>query len=119
MLLIHESCREKLGQALLLAMQRNLLTGRNGLLDNLHYLGHYAEERAKQEGWKMKTTIYNDFAPFSFGFDVRLSPDGGKTWKGFLNGGLIYSGPDQPLDGSGPAFTVSLGEPGEGWSTHT
>ena len=42
----------------------------------------------------------------------------------WFNGGLIYSGPGHPLDGSGPAFTVSLDEEVAAgkrhtWSVHT
>lgn len=59
--------------------------------------------------------LYRDHAPLSFEF-LMLRPDGTR----WFNGGLIYSGPGQPLNGSGPAFTVSLtNEPGHSWSVHT
>jgi hypothetical protein len=59
--------------------------------------------------------LHADFAPLSFAF---LITDGGRRR---LVGGLIYSGPGQYLDGSGPAFTVSV-EPHSNehkWGIHT
>lgn len=65
--------------------------------------------------------LTKDFSPLSFSFQICHTGD---TSKHGMNGGLIYSGPtdddgDVRLDGSGPAFTVSLGEPKIGWSIHT
>ena len=44
-------------------------------------------------------------------------PDGSR----WFNGGLIYSGPGQPLDGSAPALTVGIGIDSSvhNWSVHT
>lgn len=62
--------------------------------------------------------LFKDFAKWSFVWSIeRREKDG--TWKQLYNGGLIYSGPTQKLDGSAPAFCVSLGDPEEGWSIHT
>lgn len=60
--------------------------------------------------------IHRDFAPHSFGFCMKR-PDG-SCW---FFGGLIYSGPGQPLDGSAPALTVRIGANGSqhNWSVHT
>lgn len=120
MLIIDPGCQDHFAHVMQYAAKRNLLTGKYGLLDQLHYLGHYAEQRAKQEQWEIRTTLYWDFAPQSFRFNVEIQKNEPEAkWQQFLNGGLIYSGPDQPLDGSFPALTVSLADPHEGWSTHT
>ena len=64
--------------------------------------------------------LFRDFAPHSFTFVVEdRQPD--SSWRQALNGGLIYSGPTQPLDGSGPAFCVGISQSGNAhdWSIHT
>jgi hypothetical protein len=61
--------------------------------------------------------LHSDFAPLSFSFGIQ--PCNSQKWR--LIGGLIYSGPGQRLDGSGPAYTVSV-EPHSNehsWSIHT
>ena len=60
--------------------------------------------------------IHRDFAPNSFEFLMHRAD--GTRW---FNGGLIYSGPGQALDGSAPALTVSLSPTGSehNWSVHT
>ncbi len=89
------------------------------LIDGLHYLAHYAEERGKQEGIVVRTTLWKDFAPLSFRFTHEITRDG-ETWEPSLSGGLIYEGPDVPADGSFPSFTVSVGSDGKpGWRVHT
>ena len=79
------------------------------LLERLDYLANYADGKGTCE-------IHNDWAPHSFAF-LMLREDGSR----WFNGGLIYSGPGQPLDGSGPAFTVGIGVDSSrhGWSVHT
>ena len=71
---------------------------------------------------KVRCRLYCDFAPHSFFWRMEYSsPDG---WKTGLVGGLIYSGPGAPSDGSAPSFRVSLNpEAASGrkhmWSIHT
>ena len=79
------------------------------LCERLRYLAEYA-------GGDNTCELHPDWAPNSFAF-VMNRPDGTR----WFNGGLIYSGPGQPLDGSGPAFTVGIGIDGSkhGWSVHT
>ena len=79
------------------------------LADKLEYLAQYGDGNNLCE-------IHRDHAPNSFAFLMR-HPDG-RVW---FNGGLIYSGPGQPLDGSAPALTVSLEPTGHEhkWSVHT
>jgi Domain of unknown function (DUF4120) len=79
------------------------------LIDKFEYLTKYGEGDNMCE-------IYNDFAPHSFTF-VMKRPDGTR----WFNGGLIYSGPGQPLNGSAPALTVGIGidSSQHGWSIHT
>lgn len=75
----------------------------------LDYLSNYGDGTNTCE-------LHHDFAPHSFAFLMRRA--GGKAW---FNGGLIYSGPGQPLDGSFPALTVSIEPTGTDhkWSVHT
>jgi len=118
MLIVHESCRERFLQVVKFAAENNLL---DNLLDSLDYLRTYANREgctyAKDEGKDTRCTLHNDFAPMSFLFS--LDKFDGEQWSGWFGGGLIYSGPNQPLDGSGPAFTVGIGMPKVGWSVHT
>lgn len=81
----------------------------NKLVERLDYLAHYGDGTNVCE-------IHNDFASNSFAFLMK-HPDG-RRW---FNGGLIYSGPGLPLDGSAPSFTVSLAPTGHehNWSVHT
>lgn len=79
------------------------------LADKLEYLAQYGNGDNRCD-------IGRDYAAHSFSFAM-YQPDG-RFW---FNGGLIYSGPGQPLDGSAPAFTVSLERTGHehNWSIHT
>ncbi len=79
------------------------------LADKLEYLAQYGEGDNCCE-------LHRDSAPHSFEFLIRR-PDGTR----WFNGGLIYSGPGQRLDGSAPAFTVGLGvtDHMHNWSVHT
>lgn len=79
------------------------------LIERLDYLAHYGDGANVCH-------LHRDWAPNSFGFAM-MRPDG-SVW---FNGGLIYSGPGQPLDGSAPALTVGIGIDSSvhGWSVHT
>ena len=71
---------------------------------------------------KVRCRLYGDFAPHSFFWRVEYSSLEG--WKPGLVGGLIYSGPGAPSDGSAPSFSVSLNpDAATGrkhmWSIHT
>ena len=55
---------------------------------------------------KVRCHLYPDFAPHSFFWRMEHSSLDG--WKPGLVGGLIYSGPGVPSDGSAPSFSVSL-----------
>jgi len=55
---------------------------------------------------KVRCRPYGDFAPHSFFWRIEYSSLEG--WKPGLVGGLIYSGPGAPSDGSAPSFSVSL-----------
>ena len=60
--------------------------------------------------------LHSDFAPHSFAFVI--FDEAGKRG---LMGGMIYSGPNQILNGSAPTFTVSIEPPSNEhkWSIHT
>lgn len=76
--------------------------------ERLDYLNQYADGRCNCH-------LHKDFAPHSFEFVMHR--EDGTRW---FNGGLIYSGPGQPMDGSAPAMTVSLSrESGHNWGVHT
>ena len=79
------------------------------LLDKIKYLSEYS-------GGRCLCAIHKDWAPHSFDF-VMFHEDGSR----WFNGGLIYSGPGQPLDGSAPALTVGIGidSTKHTWSVHT
>jgi hypothetical protein len=79
------------------------------LVEQFDYLTKYGEGDNICE-------VYGDWVPNSFTFLMK-HPDG-RRW---FNGGIIYSGPGQPLNGSGPAFAVSLEKTGHehNWSVHT
>jgi hypothetical protein len=55
---------------------------------------------------KVRCHLSSDFAPHSFFWRMEHSSLDG--WKPGLVGGLIYSGPGVPSDGSAPSFSVSL-----------
>ena len=94
-------CQERLDEVREFAMENGIEESLDKALEAVGKFGDKAE-------------LHHDFAPHSFTFLVRKE-DGG---VGF-NGGVIYSGPAQALDGSGPAFTVGLGERPPGWSIHS
>jgi hypothetical protein len=71
---------------------------------------------------KVRCHLYRDFAPHSFFWRTEHSSLDG--WKPGLVGGLIYSGPGAPSDGSAPSFSVSLNPDAASgrkhmWSIHT
>jgi hypothetical protein len=84
---------------------------------HLDFLASFGGDAAK-----VRCRLYSDFAPHSFFWRMEYSsPDG---WKTELVGGLIYSGPGAPSDGSAPSFSVSLNPDVAAvrkhmWSIHT
>lgn len=106
--MIKINCPEQFAKAVELATDNNCLAQ---FLKNIERIAGYGD------GIQLYTAILiADHAPLSFQFVVNR-PDGSR----WLNGGLIYSGPGQPLDGSGPAFTVGIGLDSlkHQWSLHT
>lgn len=86
------------------------------------YLGAYALQSRNIAD--VKAELFRDDAPHSFAFVIYAAKKPlhrGGAWERWFNGGLIYSGPGQPLDGSAPAFTVGIGtDPAvHSWSVHT
>jgi len=110
---------------------------RDKLEDKLDYLttfgGKHPEDHPLAGQDACRVELYGDFADLSFSvvwFQRRASwataseRSGGMTLDGemnlfMFNGGMIFSGPNQPLDGSSPAFCVGIGTPSHGWSIHT
>lgn len=103
------------------------------LLEKLAFLSNYGngpgpifgrDQTGEQLAWALTNAnpngsvcqLYPDSAPHSFTF-VMLNKDGSR----WFNGGLIYSGPGQRLDGGFPALTVGIGidDSVHGWSVHT
>lgn len=92
------------------------------LFRKLVYLATYANRRGCSHDRKKplggtRCVLYRDWAPLSFSFRIERRDLNGE-WVHWFNGGLIYSGPDVPLDGSMPSLTVSL-TPYTGWGVHT
>lgn len=85
------------------------------LENKLKYLDTYAEHG--QRGMT-RTSLWKDFAPYSFEFMVELlQSDGG--YIPYLRGGLIFHGKhDQFGSGGAPTYSVCL-KPTDGWSIHT
>lgn len=79
------------------------------LIAKLKYLAEYGDGQNT-------CRLFKGRAPHSFEFFMNR-PDGTR----WFNGGLIYSGPGQPLDGSAPALTVGIGidSSKHSWSVHT
>ena len=71
------------------------------LQKQLDFLASFGGDAAK-----VRCYLYSDFAPHSFCWRMEHSALDG--WKPGLVGGLIYSGPGAPSDGSAPSFSVSL-----------
>lgn len=106
--MIEINCPEEFAKAVKFATDNNCLAQ---FAKNLERLAGYGD------GEQLYTCVLHaDRAPLSFLFTV-LRPDH-TVW---LAGGLIYSGPGQPLDGSGPAYTVGIGLDSfkHQWSVHT
>jgi len=73
------------------------------------------EKSYAENGRRVQTNIFNDFAPLSFEFS-RYEVD---TAKFLGNGGIIFHGNhDGYGSGQSPTFSVCL-EPTTGWSIHT
>ena len=89
-----------------------------GLRDNLErqlaFLDEYAED---DDRGRTRCRLYHDFAPYSFGFLMRLRR-GGK-YLDWFNGALIFHGPhDGGGSGAAPTLAVCL-KPTVGWTVHT
>ena len=85
------------------------------LCEELAYLSNYGED--------CLCLLRKDFSPYSFVFTMFKQDSSGAYIKAF-NGGLIYSGPGIPSNGTSPSFTVSLDEDAASgkrhmWSIHT
>jgi hypothetical protein len=104
--MIQFACPEHLAKVLEFAVNNGCA---DKLCERLRYLAGYGDG-------KNLCVVHQDWAPNSFEF-VMQHPDGSR----WFNGGLIYSGPGQPLDGSAPALIVGIGIDGSkhGWSVHT
>lgn len=73
---------------------------------------------SKDKPESVRHNLAKDFAKWSFSWWIeKQSSDG--TWRFVMNGGLIYSGPSQRLDGGAPAYVVSMDDQEEGWSLHS
>jgi hypothetical protein len=84
---------------------------------HLDFLASFGGDAAK-----VRCRLYPDCAPLSFFWRMEYSSPAG--WKTGLVGGLIYSGPGAPSDGSAPSFSVSLNPDAAAgrkhmWSIHT
>jgi|GEM_PF-1371687 len=99
-----------------------------GVLDKFRDMIRQLSEYASGSGRLTRVHLFPDFAPMSFRFAREIAdptPYGmAPTWQPWFQGGVIYSGPtpDDPeyvASGLAPALSVSVGDPGVGWSVHT
>lgn len=94
----------------------------DALQKQLVYLNGYGNPDNPWDGYS-RCVLSKDFAPYSFAFTMqRKSKDG--EYDYWFSGGLIYSGPGQPADGSSPSLSVSLDPDASSgkkhmWSVHT
>ena len=110
----NNECERDLGHALI----RLLLTCTTGMVEHPEGAPSF-----KESAGDTLALIGADFAAHSLRFAVmddataHTRLNGGCSW----NGGFIYEGPGQPLDGSFPALTVSLNSnPNKHrWGIHT
>lgn len=85
---------------------------RAGLEEQLTFLDRFAAPRVT------RCTLYNDYAPHSFTFQLEAQDESG-TWRHWFLGGLIYHGlHDNHGSGEAPTLSVSL-TPIHGWQVHT
>jgi hypothetical protein len=82
-------------------------------------LGYLADYGRNGDRPLRQCVLSYDFAPHSFSFAHYVLPDSTGDGKRqlWLNGGLNYSGPTSPCDGSFPALAVNLHN-GTGWFCH-
>ena len=99
-----------------------------GVLDKLQDILNSLGSYASGQGILTRVRLFRDFAPMSFRFarDIASStPYGVKpAWDFWFQGGIIYSGPTPDdsgyvASGLAPALSVSVDNPGIGWSIHT
>ncbi len=111
--MLNVKCKEHLAKTLAYAQEVGL---KEQLLKQLEYLANYGggEENPNY----CRCDLFEDFAPYSFTFCMYRTKEGEEP-KFWFNGGLLYSSPSQPADGSFPLLSVDL-EPGRhGWNIHT
>jgi hypothetical protein len=86
----------------------------------LDYLGSYGQFG----GTETRCVLFTDFADHSFCFKLQRRQTGENEYRDWFHGGLIYSGPGLPADGSSPSLTVALDPKAATgaehmWSIHT
>lgn len=114
MLVIPEDTQEYFREVHKIASDRGIV---DKLDKALLYAHLYACDWVDPE--RARFVLYKDFAPLSFVFWIEMRQEDG-SYERWMNGGLIYQGPDIPADGSAPSFTVTITDPTEvGWFMHT
>lgn len=114
--MLHIHCKEHLAKVRKFAKK---VEAADKLQKQLDYLANYA---CQKDPRKTICDLIQDFAPYSFRFTMRRMRADEGGYDDWFEGGLLYSGPRQLLDGSFPALSVSL-DPDDGkthnWSVHT
>jgi hypothetical protein len=90
-----------------------------GVRENFEYRLSYCAGRT-YFGHPFRTTLSNDFAPYSFFWVNEYQTEGGE-WKQGMHGGLIYHGPTHK-DGTADLSLLPEGKEAEKvfyWGTHT
>jgi hypothetical protein len=101
----NDKIRDNVGKACTAALRMGALPE---LARALIYLDTYAKPDDSPYKSKTRCTLFPDSAPLSFTF--RMDKRNNKTgeYNYWFNGGLIYSGPDCPADGSFPSLSVDV-----------
>jgi hypothetical protein len=96
-----------------------------GVYESLKKQLDYLDGYACPDGDKTKTrcTLFKDFAPMSFTFNMDIRDEASGEYKSWFNGGLIfYAGSESGV--GAPQLSVSLSramgqEKAAGWEVHT
>lgn len=92
------------------------------LLGELNHLATYAMNPQEPEKI-IHCELMKDFAPYSFRYVMTKGIRTPENYENppmsfYMNGGLVYQGPESPNGGASPSLNVSLST-GIGWFSHT
>lgn len=116
----NEKIRDDVGKACAAALQMGALPELASTLMYLHTYANHNDGPTRHGIDKTRCTLHPDFAPLSFAFRMDRRNDQTGEYEYWFNGGLIYSGPDCPADGSFPSLSVDVNPSDKPtWRVHT